>query len=244
MSCSQNRGTLAQLLHNSAANRGPKENLMKSSVRLSCLVTVIGLSALMLGGLRCNTPTPAVTPTTTVPTYTEKTVYDRITWPASNTINQAALQAIPESEREKIKLSGVPVLVPNDPKFLQTAVVAEPDEHGYMFGPRGSIDGINLSILATRVGSLSENTSTTQSNESDSDGLILRGINVSFSQNENDTWSATWSENGQPAYLIFMSCVDRADLRCVDRAYLASIIQNLVFVGGNFFPYETTVSDK
>ena len=214
------------------------------TARRRYLVITALLGTLVLAGMRCNGATPGQPATTTIPTYTQKTVYDQVIWPATSTINQAALMTIPATEREKIKLSGVPVLVPGDKKYLEAVTIAEPDEYGYLLGLDHRIDGVTINILASRVATMSDAPVPARLYEPDPDGLPLRGTIVSFSQNENGNWSASWSENGQPAYLISIYCTDRADPRCADRSYLAHIVQNLVFVGGNFVPYEMTVSDK
>lgn len=220
---------------------------MKTTARHTFrLAAVLGLAALLVTGMRCNgfTPgEPALPPQP--PTYTYKTVLGQVEWPSKDAIDQTALVAIPAAERDKIKLSGVPVLVPKDPKFLANGKILDPDENGYDLGSVERVDGINFTIHGGRIGDASDAPVPPSAYEPDPDGIDIGEFkNVSFYQSESLTWNGTWGGYGQVGYLVSLHCQEPTDPRCADRSYLTEFIRSLVFVGGNFVPYKTTILDN
>lgn len=208
------------------------------------IAAALGLVALVVTGMRCNgfAPGEPAAPTKfQVPTYTEKTVLGKIIWPSEKSIDQTVLAVIPAAEREKIKLSGVPVLVPSDPKFLMASQVFTPSERGYNFGTQDWVDGIDFTIHGGRVSSMSDAPVPPELYEDNPSDVLVNGYSVSFSQNENENWSATWGGHGEVGYLMSLYCQDRTDPRCLDKTYFIELVRSLVFVGGNFIPYETEV---
>jgi hypothetical protein len=166
--------------------------------------------------------------------YTQKTVYDKVVWPASSTINQTALQAMKPEEALKIADSGVPVLVFNDIKLLAAGILVEPSQNGYDFSMPDSVDGIQMVISGGRVGAQTTGLPPETASETDlSDRTPLRGkYGVKISQSEEGL-RATWVENGEADYELRMYCDAAADVRCSTNDYIADVIKKLVYVGGN-----------
>ncbi len=249
MSTTLPRATLPPESSHPATTRGAKENPMKtSSAHLRTFLITLGLGTLALMGMRCNGFTPGgeayPKATTSIPRYTYKTVIGKVTWPSPNSIDQQALAAIPSAEREKLKLSGVPVLVPRDPKFLKTGIMINPTETGYAFGPADWVEGIDTTINGGRIGDTSDAPISTNAYEQSSNSVKVGEFNVVFYQNEAGTWYGTWGAYGDMGYLMSFRCRDRQDSRCANESQLKELIRNLVFVGGNFIPYETTILDQ
>lgn len=241
MPMSKNRGKIfVQPLTSNQASPGRKELPMKSNHRSrNLIIASCAAVMLVLTGMRCQQSMPSQP--SPVPTYTEKTVLGKVSWPLTSSIDQTALDAIPAAEREKIKLSGVPVLVPKDPRFLKVTEIFQPDERGYNFGSKEWVDGISFDIFGGRVAGMSDAPVPPQLYEDDPNDVMINGFSVSFSQNENDNWSATWGGYGEVGYLISLHCQERTDPRCLDTTYFTQLIKSLVFVGGNFTPYETEI---
>lgn len=243
MVSSINRGKLVQQTSHPATFGGPKEYPMKSTNRLrSIVIASSAMIVLVLTGMRCNgyksAEPPAQPP---IPTYTERSVRDKVVWPSPDSIDQTALAALPSAEREKIKLSAVPVLVPRDPKFLQSSTIFVMDDAAYSFGLNKYADGISFDLMGNRVSTMSDAPLPDSFYQPNPNDVKIGQFQVSFSQNENDNWSATWGSYGEVGYLMSLHCQDRTDSRCLDTAYFTQLIKSLVFVGGNFIPYETQI---
>jgi hypothetical protein len=229
------------------ATFGSKElpMLKTTSLRTITIATCATL-VLVLTGIRCTSATPpAPADTPKIPTYTYKTVVGKVVWPPTSTIDQAALAAIFSVEREKLKLSGVSVLVSSDLKFLRTAITMDPSENGYSFGPAEWVDGLDTTITGGHVGDSSDAPVPDRLYEPDPNGIDIGEFkNVSVGRGESLTWEATWGGYGHVGYLVSLQCKDRTDPRCADNKYLIELVRSLVFVGGNFIPYETTILDQ
>lgn len=168
-----------------------------------------------------------------VPTYTRKVVIDSVTWPAQDKMDQKALQALPAAEAAKIVGSGVPVLVPNDPKFLSKGIMVYPNGNGYDFGMPDPVDGITITVGGGRVSIQSDAPIPPHAYDEDPNALSLRGTRVSIGRTESASWKATWSENGEASYMLDLDCVQPGDPRCADKAYVIDLVKNLVYVGGS-----------
>ncbi len=236
MPSSNNRVTLPQSSHNHATIGGTKENFMKTTARHSFrLAAVLGLVALVVTGMRCNgfTPgEPATPPKFQVPTYTHKRIVETVEWPASSTINQTALKAMKPEEAAKIANSGVPVLVPSDPRYLAAGIMLT-NEFSYDFALDDYIDGANFTLGASRVSDQSNAPVPAYALEPDPNAVVIRGQRVSFSQNEMGNWLATWGEFGQVGYLLHVGCETFDNPRCADDTFIKSLVASLVYVGGN-----------
>ena len=204
------------------------------TARRRYLVITALLGTLVLAGMRCNGATPGQPATTTIPTYTQKTVIDTVVWPADSSINQAALKAMKPEEAAKVRDSGVPVLVPGDQKILVSGTF-EADQNGYSFGLPDPVDGRLVTLSAGRVSVQSDNPALLVANayEEDPGAVSLRGTKVSVSQGESVTWRAQWVENGEASYMLDLDCFNAGDPLCTTSDYLLSLVKNLVYVGGN-----------
>lgn len=208
----------------------------------SALVVVTGLLiAACLGGVGCKKDEPSSKPKKEIPVYTQKKVIDRVDWPASTSIDQTALAALLPEARAQVVLSGVPVLVPSDPKFLTTAVMIDPNEFGYDFGLRKPIDGIAYTLGASRVSIQSDAPTPVPTFKTGRpDTRVIVGnrkleINRITGDGGDDEgpWLASWAEHGEVGYMITLVCSDSQDARCADNAYLRSIVTSLVYIGGS-----------
>lgn len=196
---------------------------------------------LVLTGIRCTSatpPAPAQKPAER--TYIEKTILDPVIWPASSTISQAALAAMKPEEVMKIASSGVPVLVPNDPKYLSAGIMIDPNEYGYNFGTSEPVGGIHLSIGSGRASTQYIQTSGPPAPEvvynktPENQRFPIRGNKgVGISGSEAGDIRAGWMENGEVSYTLSIFCESKDDPRCADTDYLLSLVKNLVYVGGN-----------
>ncbi len=201
------------------------------------LFTVCAFGALVLGAGCSKTPTPGTKKP--IPTYTQKRVIDRVDWPASSTINHAALAAMKPEERAKVALSGVPVLVPGDVKLLAGGVMIEPNESGYDFGSIGTVDGLDFTIGATRVSTQSDAPVPAYARDPQrpDNRAVVGNRKLSIGRITGDgnegPWSASWTESGEAGYTLLLECVDVSDARCKDDSYLKSFVASLVYVGGS-----------
>ena len=188
---------------------------------------------LVLTGIRCtSTPQPAPADTPKIPVYTQKRVIDRVDWPASSTINQTALKAMKPEEALKITSSGVPVLVPSDPVLLgQGLVWTETTTYG--FALPDPVNGLMLTLTAGRVSVKTDQPFPARAYESDPSALDLRGTKVSFRSGEAVMRRAMWVENGEAWYMLDVDCLTPTDPRCTNDDYIADLVKNLVYVGGN-----------
>jgi hypothetical protein len=103
------------------------------------------------------------------------------------------------------------------------------------------VDGISFDLMGNRASTLSDAPVPDNFYQPNPNNVKIGQFEVSFSQNENDNWSATWSGYGEVGYLMSLHCQEQKDPRCLDTTYFTQLIKNLVFVGGNFTPYETEV---
>lgn len=210
---------------------------MKTTARYSLrLAAVLGLVALVITGMRCNGLTPGEPAAPTkfqVPTYTHKRIVETVEWPAPSTINQTALKAMKPEEAAKIADSGVPVLVPSDPRYLAVGRIFDENEVSYGFAIDDYIDGIGFTIGATRVSDQSDAPVPAYALEPTPGEPIIRGRRVSISQNEVGNWTATWGEFGQIGYLLHVGCETFDNPRCADDTFIKSLVASLVYVGGS-----------
>jgi hypothetical protein len=205
--------------------------------------TIASFAVIMLvfSGMRCNSatpPAPAQKPAER--TYIEKTILDPVIWPASSTISQAALAAMKPEEVLKIASSGVPVLVPSDPKILGAGIVVVAGENGYNFGTAEPVDGIYYSMGGGRLSHQYIQTSGPPAPEvvynktPENQRFPIRGNKgVGVSGSEAGDIRAGWMEYGEAGYHLSIACEKEGDPRCADTDYLLSLVKNLVYVGGN-----------
>lgn len=197
-------------------------------------ISTLALVALVLTGMRCNSATPGVpAEQPKIPTYTETRVIDRVDWPNSDQIDQAAFKALKPEAAATIASSTVPVLVPNEPKMLSQGVLWVLP-HSYGFGTNGMVGGVSITITATGVSTQIAGVAFPPSAyEEDPSAISIRGAKVSITQNDANNWMADWVENGEVSYNVHLVFQDKTDPRYLTSDYLINLVKNLVYVGGN-----------
>ncbi len=247
MTTSPRRATLPQQSSHLATSRGTKENSMKtSSSHLRTFLITLGLGTLALVGMRCNGFTPGgeayPKATTSVPRYTSERVIGPVEWPSVSSVSQTALAQIKTEERAKVSLSGVPVLVPSDPKLLAAGIMMHPTDVSYGFGSTEPVNGLDFTIDATNVSTRSNApvpAYLSDPNRPKDDYLMIGKRKVSIGWitgdggREGAPLTADWVENGDVAYSIVLVCSTINDQRCLQDSYVRSFIESLVYVGGS-----------
>lgn len=149
------------------------------------------------------------------------TVIDKpVGWPSA-AIDATTLSALPETARIAVAASKVPVLLVARSSLLDaTTVIAK--ERFTAVSTKG--DGIHVSVSATRSAHRRSHLPKVQGEHE------VRGQPAFVTQNEA-IWSASWIENGI-AYVLELECAALPDPRCDDDTHLQTLIDELVYVGG------------
>lgn len=162
----------------------------------------------------CNAASPSE-PVTTAPQAT----IVRPAIAAPTTIDVRARAALGEAAPDKIDASPVPVLAPPD-RFEAPVVMVGPEY--YAIALRSGT--ATIAIQGTRAQHRVEGVGPIEGRSA------LRGTKGFVTVNEGIR-SASWSEHGA-AYSVDVECADAADARCASDAFVTSLVNALVYVGG------------
>lgn len=151
-----------------------------------------------------------------------------VRWPQAAGINSAARSALSRDALAALQESPVPVLVPGEPDLLRSARAGVTSDR-YTFTTQQ--DALTVYLQASQA-------PAPQPSGRISGLQVPRkraaGRDVLFTEAEGMRM-ATWVENGV-SYLVEVECASAADARCRDDAYLLTVIEKLVFVGGKGAP--------
>jgi hypothetical protein len=167
--------------------------------------------AIALAG--CN----AASPTEPVATAPQSTVIRPAIATPNTTIDPRARAALGESDR--IDQSPVPVLAPADP-FESPVVMVGPEYYAISLHAGSA----TIAIQGTRAQHRVEGVGPIAGDRT------LRSTRGFVTMNEGIR-TASWMEHGA-AYSVDVECADRADARCTGDAFVVSLVNALVFVGG------------
>ena len=149
------------------------------------------------------------------------TVIDKpVAWPSA-TIDEGTLAALSEPARAAVAASKVPVLLVARSSLLG-AITVIAKERFTAVSTKG--DGIHVSVSATRSAHRRSHLPKVKGETE------VRGQPAFVTQNEA-IWSASWIENGI-AYVLELECASLPDPRCEDDTHLRTLIDELVYVGG------------
>ncbi len=171
---------------------------------------------------------PKPTPSTVKPVSAGSFAQSEVIFPATSSLDEAALAALPEGERVHLGESKVPVLVPKRP-LLETKVMVEPGFYAfYGVEERALSDGRNsratIAIQGTRFSHVHEDFPT------DVTTHRMRKGRGTYTVNEGVV-TTTFVENGT-TYSVDVECSVSGDSRCADESYVMALTDGLAFVGG------------
>lgn len=151
-----------------------------------------------------------------------------VRWPQAARINSAARSALSQDALSVLQESPVPVLLPGEPELLRSGRAGVTSDR-YTFSAQQ--DTMTVYLQASQAPAPQPSGPIS--------GLEVRrtpaaGRDVLFTEAEGMRM-ATWVENGV-SYLAEVECASAADARCRDDAYLLTVIEKLVFVGGKGAP--------
>lgn len=162
-------------------------------------------------------PRPTPTTSSDVPAV----VTPNVSWPSKANLASATLAALDETSRRDVARSPVPVLVSRENDGARTTLVV--DAEYYAVSERR--DGVTIAVQGTKLAHRYDGTPTNPGDRG------LRGTTGFVTENEGIR-SASWIEGGV-AYSVDVECADTSDLRCADDAFVTSVVEGLVYVGGS-----------
>jgi hypothetical protein len=171
---------------------------------------------------------PKPTPAAVKPVSAGSFAQSEVLFPSATTLDQAALEALPESERTHLGESKVPVLVPKRP-LLETKVMVEPGFYAFHGVEEraladGRISRATVAIQGTRYAHVHEDFPT------DVTTHRMRKGRGTYTVNEGVV-TTTFVENGA-TYSVDVECSVATDSRCADESYVIALTDALAFVGG------------
>jgi hypothetical protein len=154
---------------------------------------------------------------------TNAVVKPTIAWPAPSAIDARALAALGDATEigPLVARSPVPVLAPSASLALAQPVVIVEAEYYAISGHAG---GATIAIQGTRPAHRYDGMEPNPGNRP------LRSGRGFVTVNENIR-SASFVENGA-GYSVDVECDDAKDARCTSDAFVVSIVESLVYVGG------------
>jgi hypothetical protein len=149
-----------------------------------------------------------------------------VEWPARTSRDEAARVQLEPNVLSQIDSSSLPVLLPNN-----TALLKEISVHVANASYSASLVDSHLGISVSYYG---DRHFTQLSSPPPTGGLpdSVRGVPAAVRQSEG-IWSLTWEEFGA-AYLVKLDCNGSVTKVCDNDAFLRSLAEDLVFVGGSF----------
>lgn len=146
---------------------------------------------------------------------------EEIDWPAANGYPRIDLATLPESERSKISEIPLPVMLPDDPEILETAIITRGD-NWYAASLKG--DGVSLHVRGTRVSFDFEEDVWSKAEKSIGDNYTLTRT--------HQIVTVAFGSFGA-AYTVDVECSKPMDdIRCTDDAYALDLANDLAVAGG------------
>jgi hypothetical protein len=147
--------------------------------------------------------------------------FTEVRWPAPDRLDRAALTALPKAAAHAVRVSRVPVLIPPAGELLAAPVVVARDDWTSFWARTPDITvSLMMTRLAHRYGKIPPMRGPHK----------VRGLPAFVTENEGIR-SATWLENGV-SYTLDIECASPGAPACASEAWLLSLAQQLVYVGG------------
>jgi hypothetical protein len=146
---------------------------------------------------------------------------ETVDWPAANGYPHISAQLLPESEREKLEQSAVPVLVPRDADVLDSAIVTLGDD---WYAASLKDDGASLHIRGTRRSFDFQGDVWTPQEKALGDDYTLTRT--------HQLVSVSFGAFGI-AYTLDVECSrPMDDVRCTEDTYVLDLANDLAVAGG------------
>ncbi len=149
------------------------------------------------------------------------TVLRIVEWPDADSANAVAVGALDEAAKREVKEAPVPVMMPDDPELLASAVVTR---GAHWAAASMAANGHHVSVQMSGQAKVYAHIKPTKG------PYQLRGHDAFVTHNEG-IWVASWIEHGV-AYNVELECADLKDAACQDREAVIALAEGLTFVGG------------
>lgn len=141
-------------------------------------------------------------------------------WPDPNTVDAAALRALPRRDRAQVGNSPVPLFLPKNLAVTRQTLIVKAGFYAYS----ASINGVEIAIQGTR------GAYQTRGPIPAAPPQRVRNLPAVITQNEG-IWSLSWVEAGA-GYSIDVECAQPRDIRCANADFILSLVNDLVYLGG------------